>query len=480
MRLFLKLLLAFLTVVLAGVAVVSYLANQAAAREVHGFMFRGGMTTEPALVLELAGYYRGRGTWDGVETLLDAGYGAGGMGGMMDQQLIVVDAAGRVVADTHNALVGQRLPDTELAAGLAIEVDGQRVGALIARGGMRMDGMGMTATAADDLLARVNRAIWLAALAAGGAALVVGGLLAYGLVRPIGRLTRATAALARGDLSQRVPVTTHDEIGDLATAFNAMATDLQKAGQLRRDMTADLAHELRNPLAALQGSLEAVMDGILPPTEENLRPLLEQTQILTRLVDDLRTLALADAGQLPLHRVPTDPGALVRSVVGQFAALADAKKVFLSAEAASDLPFLLLDPQRIAQVLGNLLGNAIRHTPEGGRVACRVSSDEKPLVGARHTALAPRHPSKVTFAVTDTGPGIPPEALLHVFERFYRVDRSRSRAEGGTGLGLAIAKQLVEAHGGHIWAVSDGVSGQGTTVAFSLPANQPTPHTRPA
>lgn len=462
MRLFFKLLLSFLAVVLVGVVVVSYAANQAAAREVQGFMFRGGMTTESALMQELAGYYRGRGAWEGVETLLAAGSGAAGMGGMMGQQIIVVDAAGRVVADTNNTLVGRTLTGAELAAGVAIEVDGQRVGVLIARGSIGMAGTGMTGDAADDLLARVNRAIWLAALAAGASALVVGSLLAYGLVRPIGRLTRATAALARGDLAQRVPVTTRDEIGDLATAFNAMAADLQKAGQLRRDMTADLAHELRNPLAALQGSLEAVMDGILPPTEENLKPLLDQTQLLTRLVDDLRTLALADAGQLRLHRVATNPGDLVRSVMGQYTAQAEAKHIALRADIQVESPLLSLDPQRITQVLGNLLGNALRHTPERGSVVCRVARDgDDPA----------RPAARVTFAVMDTGPGIPPDALPHLFERFYRVERARSRLDGGTGLGLAIARQLVEAHGGHIWAISDSVPGKGTTVAFSLPTD---------
>jgi signal transduction histidine kinase len=283
--------------------------------------------------------------------------------------------------------------------------------------------------------------------------------MAYRLVRPIRRLTQATQAVARGDLSQRVAVTAKDEIGDLGAAFNAMTADLQKAERLRRDMTADIAHELRNPLAVLQGNLEAVLDGVLPPTEENLRPLLDQTQLLTRLVDDLRTLALADSGQLGLNRVPTDPAALVRSVAARFAPQAEVKHITLQADIGDDLPTLSLDAQRIEQVLGNLLSNALRHTPEGGRVVCRVMAqsahDEK------------RHAPLVTLTVADTGPGIPPEVLPHIFERFYRVDRSRARAEGGTGLGLAIVKQLVEAHGGQIWAKSE--PGSGTQVIFTLP-----------
>lgn len=452
MRLFPKLLLSFLIVVLTGVSVVSLLANQVTAQEVHGFMFPGGMSTEIQLAQELAGYYRGRGSWEGIQAVLEAEYSLNGMGGMMGQQLIVTDAQGFGVADTSNLLIGQTLTESELTSGAAISVNGQRVGTLIARGGM--GGAGVT-DAAAGLLARVNRAIWLAALTAGVAALVVGGLLAYGLVRPVQRLTQATTAIARGDLSQRVLIQSQDEIGDLAVAFNAMAADLQEAERLRHDMVADIAHELRNPLAALQGTLEAIVDGILPPSEENLQPLLDQTHLLTRLVNDLRTLALADAGQLTLQQTPSDPADLARSVVAQFTPQSRAKNIDLQAEIALGLPSLSLDSQRIAQVLGNLVGNALRHTPAGGRVRCRVTSDNT------------RHPSLITFTVSDTGPGIPPDALPHIFERFYRADRSRSRADGGTGLGLAIAKQLVKAHGGRIWAVSE--LGQGTQVNFTLP-----------
>jgi signal transduction histidine kinase len=457
MRLFPKLLLAFFAVVLVGMLVVSFLANQATAREVRGFMFGSGMTTEAGLAQELAGYYRGHGSWEGVSLILrDTGHGLG-MGHMMGQRAIVADANGVVVADTDEVLLGQSLSASESVTGIAIEVEGQRVGTLLARGGAGM--MGGVPSVEADLLARVNRAIWLAALAAGAAALVVGSVMAYRLVRPIRRLTQATQAVARGDLSQRVAVTAKDEIGDLGAAFNAMTADLQKAERLRRDMTADIAHELRNPLAVLQGNLEAVLDGVLPPTEENLRPLLDQTQLLTRLVDDLRTLALADSGQLGLNRVPTDPAALVRSVAARFAPQAEVKHITLQADIGDDLPTLSLDAQRIEQVLGNLLSNALRHTPEGGRVVCRVMAqsahDEK------------RHAPLVTLTVADTGPGIPPEVLPHIFERFYRVDRSRARAEGGTGLGLAIVKQLVEAHGGQIWAKSE--PGSGTQVIFTLP-----------
>lgn len=461
MRLFPKLLLSFLAVVLVGVVVVSLLANQAAAREVHGYMLGYGMTSESGLAQRLAGYYRGHGSWDGVEALLDTpGHG---MGGMMGQRMILLDAQNVVVADTDGILTGQTFAGYDSASALPIESDGVRVGALIAEGGMGM-GIGPGVVAESDLLGRVNRAIWLAALAAGLAALVVGGVISYSLVRPIQRLTAATTAVARGDLSHRVPAASDDEIGELAKSFNAMAADLENAERLRRDMTADIAHELRNPLAVLQSNLEAVLDGVLPPAPENLAPLLDQTRLLSRIVDDLRTLALADSGQLGLDRTPADPGALARSVVARFAAQAEAKHIALAADIPGDLPAVHMDSQRIEQVLGNLLSNAIRHTPEGGAVSVQLS-----VVGGQTRPSQPFTARYLRTTVTDTGPGIPPDFLPHVFERFYRADKSRSRLDGGTGLGLAIARQLVILHGGEITAASDGVPGKGAQFSFTLP-----------
>jgi signal transduction histidine kinase len=339
MRLFPKLLLSFLAVALAGVLVVAVLANQTATREVQRFMFSGGMVPEQALAQGLAGYYRGHGSWDGVETILPRGPGHGPLGmGMMGRRLILTNAQNLVVGDSTGLALGQTFSAGETDSVLPVEVDSVRVGTLIAQGQLSLPGGPST-----DLLIRVNRGIWLAALVAAMVALVMAGGLAYNLVRPIQNVTEAAGAIARGDLSQRVAVTARGEIGKLASAFNAMAADLEKAERLRRDMTADVAHELRNPLAVLQGNLEAVMDGILPPTSENLQPLLDQTLLLTRLVEDLRTLSLADAGQLRLDRVATDPAALMQSIVGQFSAQAKAQAITLRAEIDADLPLVTLE-----------------------------------------------------------------------------------------------------------------------------------------
>ncbi len=444
MRLFPKLLLSFLAVALVGVLVVSFLANQSAAREVRSYLYAGGLAPQQILAQNLAGYYRGHGSWEGADALLGRRGSRSpmsmGMGkGLVSGRLILTDAHNQVIADSTGLLLGQSFLPAPQDTVAPVEVDGVQVGVLTVQGSLMAPG--------SDLVARVNVGIWLAALAAGLVALGMAGALAYNLVRPIRQLTEAAGAIARGDLSQRVAVTSHDEVGRLAAAFNAMASDLEKAERLRRDMTADIAHELRNPLTVLQGNLEAVIDGVLPPTPALWQPLHDQTMLLARLVEDLRTLSLAEAGQLRLDSAPADPAALMQSALAQFSALAADKHITLQADMAEGLPLVTVDPQRIAQVLGNLLSNALRHTPPGQRITGRVKSNA----------------NAVTFEVEDTGPGIPPDTLPHIFERFYQGGADRT----GTGLGLAIAKQLVDLHGGAI-AVTSHVD-EGTTVSVTLP-----------
>jgi signal transduction histidine kinase len=257
--------------------------------------------------------------------------------------------------------------------------------------------------------------------------------------------------MEKGDLSQRVEVHSQDEIGELARAFNAMADGLARLEELRRNMVTDVAHELRTPLSNIRGYLEALQDGVVEPKPEVIDSLHEEAMLLNRLVDDLRELTLAEAGQLKLERRPVAPADLVDRALEAARAQAEAKGIALQADLPEDLPLVDVDSQRIGQVLGNLLSNALTHTPPGGKV----------VVVARAKQLA------VEVSVSDTGEGIPLERLPYIFERFYRADRSRSRATGGTGLGLSIAKQLVEAHGGRISVASQ--VGQGTTFTFTLP-----------
>jgi signal transduction histidine kinase len=261
-------------------------------------------------------------------------------------------------------------------------------------------------------------------------------------------LTHATKAVAAGDLSVQVsaPAEGGDEIAQLGAAFNQMTVDLDHADRLRRGMTADIAHELRTPLTVIQGNLEAILDGIYPADAEHLQPVLRKTQLLRRLVEDLRTLALADAGELTLHVAPIDLNRLVGRSIDDFRMQAEAAGVALTAQPQEDLPPVEADASRLEQVLGILLDNALRHTPAGGNIRTQVQSKEL----------------EVWLSVHDTGEGISPEDQPHVFERFYR-----GKAKSGTGLGLPIAQAIIMAHGGRIWIESSAV--RGTAVTFAIP-----------
>ncbi len=280
-----------------------------------------------------------------------------------------------------------------------------------------------------------------------GALLVL--LLLGGLRRaagPVGDLVEAAGRVQAGDYTVRVPERGAREIRGLARAFNQMAERLATDADRRRALLADVSHELRTPLAILQGNLEGMQDGVYPADAAHLGSLLDETRVLGRLVDDLRTLALAEAGELRLHREPTDIGALLEDTVAAHAPTAERGGLQLTASTGEDLPQLELDPLRIREVIDNLVANALRHTPSGGTV--------------RVTAM--RDGSGVAVEVADTGPGMPPEVAARIFERFYRDPGS-----SGSGLGLPIARELVAAHGGTI--AVDSVPREGTRVRFTLP-----------
>jgi two-component system OmpR family sensor kinase/two-component system sensor histidine kinase BaeS len=268
-----------------------------------------------------------------------------------------------------------------------------------------------------------------------------------GFALPIGDLVAASSRVANGDYSARVPERGPREVRLLARAFNSMAARLQASDQARRAMLADVTHELRTPLTVIQGNLEGLLDGVYPRDDAHLQPILEETRVLSRLIDDLRTLALAESGALQLQKEPTDLALLIGETVASFRAQATASGVALNTEIAPNVPMLNLDPARIRQVLENLITNALRYTPSGGRISVQlaVNSEQSTVV-----------------TVSDTGKGIAPEELPHIFDRFYK-----SRDSRGTGLGLAIAKNLIAAHGGEISAQSE--LGKGTTIRFGLP-----------
>jgi len=403
-------------------------------------MFRGGMYGLSDLTNSLENYYQINGTWKGVQSIFIPIRGEmSGMGGMMNQRLLLADASGTVLADTQGGAVGDKLTIVELATAIPLSVDGQTVGYLFASGGV-----GVSLVNQQAILTRLNRAVLLAGLVAGGLGLILALGLSYTLLRPVHALTIAAQKLARGDLSHRVVVHGDDEMATLSHSFNQMADSLQQAEEARRAMTADIAHELRTPLAVQRANLEALQDGVYPLTSENLAPVIEQNYLLTRLVEDLRTLALADTGQIELERTPTDLTSLVERMVERFQPQAGSQQVMLTLTPPADhIPQISADPLRLEQVLTNLLSNALRYTPTGGQIELLLASTD----------------GSVQLSIHDSGPGIPDQALPYIFERFYRVDKSRARAEGGTGLGLAIARQLARAHGGDLTATNHASGG---------------------
>lgn len=452
--LFWKGMLAFLAVILVAVGTVAVLAGRATEAEFRRYTFaHSGMLTPQ--VEALAAYYAEHGSWEGVETLLLPPHGGQGRGrhgrggGSPWMTLRLVDAEGRVVVDPKGR-VGEVISPAELEGSIPIEVDGEIVGYLLPPAGM-WDDVPLEPPQVE-FLSRVRTALWVAALAAMGAALLVGGMLFRSIIAPLRRLTAASQAIAAGDLSARAPVRGRDEVAQLAEAFNRMAESLARAEEARRSQTADIAHELRTPLTVIQGTLEAMVDGVYPANRENLLAALAQVRTLVRLVEDLRILALADAGQLRLHRAPVDLRPLLQEVVEAHRPQAQERGIALDLEAPPALPLVLADRDRLAQVMGNLLSNALRYVPEGGHVTVRVEDRGR----------------EAAVAVADNGPGVAEEDLDRIFDRFWRGDPARRRATGGSGLGLAIARHIVEAHGGHIWA--EPTPGGGLTVVFTLPA----------
>lgn len=297
----------------------------------------------------------------------------------------------------------------------------------------------------------VNQQLLLAALAAGAVALLLTWLLSRRIVGPIEALTAAAGRMERGDLGSRVEVKSRDEIGKLAHAFNSMSSSIAQQEQLRRNMVTDIAHELRTPLSNIQGYLEAVRDGVVEADPALIGSLHEESLILSRLVEDLQELQLAEAGQLKIERGPARISEIVGRVRRSLNQTAEAKEITIGTDIPGDLPAVQVDSARIGQVLRNLLENAITHTPAGGEV--------------RITASAAN--GEIEVKVADTGVGIAPDHLPHIFDRFYRADASRARSTGGAGLGLAIVRQLVELHGGRVWAES--TPGEGATFFFTLP-----------
>jgi histidine kinase len=304
-----------------------------------------------------------------------------------------------------------------------------------------------------DYRASFNEALAYAASAAMLVALALGMLFSRSVIAPIHAMSLATQRIADGRYDERVQVGGKDELAQLALNFNQMAEKLNQIEAMRRRLIGDVSHELRTPLTAIKGSMEGLMDGVLPATDETFQQVHAEAERLNRLVNDLQELSRMEARAYQLDIRHVDVSTLVQTVTKRLLPHAESKRITLHLELAPDLSPVLADEDRAVQVLTNLTGNALQYTPEGGKV----------------TISAKRNNHEVQISVHDTGIGIPPEHLSHIFDRFYRVDKSRSRqAGGGSGIGLTIARALVEAQGGRIWVESAG-EGRGSTFSFTLP-----------
>jgi signal transduction histidine kinase len=453
-----KLVLAFLLVSVVGVALASGITYWLTVQEFKQLTFD---QARDRFAADMTFYYQANGTWDGVLNYYQLrssvrpplnppsnpqlpGPGDGGPG-PRTFFFALADANGHILIPAGNYRIGDVVSQTTLSQGTMITVDQKQVGTVLVIGSPPPLG-----TREEQYLNRTNLALLYAALGASFVALVLGIILTRALTRPIRDLTAAIRAIARGDLKQSVTVKSKDELGELAAAFNQMSADLDRLIQSRRQMTADIAHDLRNPLTVIGGYIESMREGVLKPTPERLDSIQIEVQHLQRLVEDLRTLSQADAGELSLNREPISIPALLERTVESYRPLADKQGITLTCKARPGLPDINVDPDRLAQVLGNLITNSLHYTPQGGEITLEASQEEEQII----------------LSVKDTGHGISPEALPYIFDRFYRADPTRTRGDE-SGLGLAIAKSIVEAHGGMISAESQ--LGVGTTIKISLP-----------
>ena len=380
--------------------------------------------------------------WPGLQAMMES------MASSSQTRFVLADLDGKVYADSSLKLVGLTINTSQSKPFAVYLIEGIPILAYYEP----LD-IPSPQEAQQRFISSVNQSVLIAILAAGLVAIVLTLIFSRSILSPIDELTSAAQKMEHGDLSQRVRVKSKGEMGDLAQAFNAMADSLQQVEQLRRNMVTDVAHELRTPLSNLRGYLEAIQDGVLAPTPENIASLHQEVMVLSHLVDDLQELSLVEAGQLRLNKQLIDLDQEVNKAITSTQQEADAKGIHLNANIPADLPLIDVDPERLAQVLRNLLENALAYTPAKGNVSVE----------------AHRENGLVQVSVRDTGIGIAPEHLPYIFERFYRADKSRTRITGGAGLGLAIVKHIVEAQGGHVSVESE--LKRGTTISFTLPSS---------
>ena len=470
-----KLTLAFLLVAFTTAALVAFFIRLTSADRLTQLIVDQQRSN---LEQYLQSYYTSTGSWNGVaenwlefrfpefstnhppEFSHDGGVNGGGFGNPFGERfpgspnrrnlLGLADAGGRVVVSVDpNYPPGSQLPENVLKEGTPVNVNGDQVGTILTAN----EPPGFNPQ--ESLyLRRTNEALIFAGMGALLVALIMGIVLARTLTSPLQLLTSAVQNITKGQLEQQVKVSSNDEIGQLAASFNQMSQEVARVNQLRRQMTADIAHDLRTPLTVISGYIESMRDGDLKPTSERLALIYSEIERLQDLVSDLRTLSLADTGELSLNLQPIQPKNLLDRAASLFRYQAAVQEISIHVDADGDLPSIRVDEARMMQVLGNLISNSLRYTPSGGKI----------ILSARSTD------GTVVIAVQDTGEGITAEELPYIFNRFHRADKSRHSEKGETGLGLAIVKALMESHGGK--ASASSTPGQGTTIELEFPADQ--------
>ena len=468
-----RMVLGFALVLALALASVSWYVGYVAQREAD--RFQQGLEEARAARMErvISRIYSSRQDWTGLQPTLEQA------GSLYGWQIVVSDSQGQVVGQSHQGFDFLREGGGHRIRFFPVLSKGLEVGSV---GVAPREFPGVAPEpAVSRLVAELDRSLLWTGLGAGLVGILLVSLVSRQVLTPVRSLSSAARRLGQGDLSQRVSAQGRDEIGQLAGSFNSMAEDLDNAERQRRSLMADVAHELRTPLSNIQGYLEAVRDGLLQPNSSTIDTIYQQVIHLTHLVEDLRLLALAEAGALSLNWELDSMEDLLRRSVESFGPRADANGIALILEISgtttdnriegeSALPLVEMDRTRISQVVANLVENAILHTPAGGTVTVLGE-----LLGVSTGSTAggnkDPHSEKIRVSVADTGPGLPPQELSQVFDRFYREDASRSRSTGGVGLGLTIAKQLVEAHGGIIFAESS--LGEGSRFSFELPLARP-------
>lgn len=400
------------------------------------------------IISRLEAYYSGRGSWEGVNSIfensLDLESAQWNEAILLDARNQIVVMHGRPATPFSDSIYHPSGRDTVIP----IIVKGEVVGKLVISQN--------TPPVERRFTLRFLQPVLLASLLLAAFGVLIGLLLTRRVVNPLAEVIVAAEEIAGGNLRTRVKKTRGpNDLLDLIDSFNKMADALERNDRERRDMLADIAHELRTPLSVLRGRLEGILDGVYSADEKSISPALEETYILERIVEDLRLLALAETRQLPLEIKSVQMKNIVERALGLFAAQAAEREIILQNQAEADLPPVYADPQRLEQVIGNLIDNALRYSPEKSTITITLCRTEQ----------------GVEFAVSDEGPGVAEEELSLIFNRFWRSDKSRSRSTGGSGLGLAIAKQLIEAQGGRISARN--LPGKGLQVSFILPFIRP-------